>query len=247
MKFSEILDQRSAFIERLSSIKANNLPEDFTWYGYDILANFDHLNRIIDESNETIFEKTANLPMADIGAADGDLSFFLESLGYQLDIIDWPRTNWNGLRGAKKLKGLMGSSIGIHEIDLDSQFNLPQAEYGLTFFLGILYHLKNPYFALEKLAKHSHYCFLSTRIAQVTADHQHRLKDIPVAYLLAPEECGNDATNFWIFSITGLKRILDRCGWDIVRLDTVGCTVNSDPSHPDADERAFALLKSRYF
>jgi 2-polyprenyl-3-methyl-5-hydroxy-6-metoxy-1,4-benzoquinol methylase len=35
---------------------------------------------------------------------------------------------------------------------LDSQFTLSGEKYDAIFLLGVLYHLKNPFFVLEKLA-----------------------------------------------------------------------------------------------
>lgn len=236
-----------SFRAELDKLKAANPPDGFTWYGYDILSNTDHLDRLLRGENRRILEKIRGLPIADIGAADGDLGFLLERLGFDIDIIDWPATNWNSLRGAPRLKELLGANAQIHPMDLDSYFSPPRAEYGLAVFLGILYHLKNPYYVMEKLARHARYCVVSTRVARYTTDRQLELAKAPVAYLLTAEECNNDATNFWIFSVPGLKRLFDRTGWDIVDFATVGDVERSNPSEPERDERAFALLRSRHF
>ena len=66
-----------------------------------------------------------------------------------------------------------------------------------------------------------------------------------MAYLLAPQECNNDDTNFWIFTDEGLKRIADRTGWNVVSYITVGETKCSTPADPDRDERAFCLLERK--
>ncbi|MDC8012038.1 class I SAM-dependent methyltransferase [Tahibacter soli] len=235
------------FRATLGRVKEDNPPEGFTWYGYDILSNTHHLDFLLKGENRQLFEKVGGLPIADIGAADGDLGYLFESLGFDVDIVDWPATNWNGLQGAAHLKELLGAKVDIHPMDLDSYFTPPRAEYGVALFLGILYHLKNPYYVMEKLARHARYTFVSTRVARYTTDRRLELAQAPVAYLLAPDECNNDATNYWIFSVPGLKRLFDRCGWDVVEFATVGDVENSNPSEPQRDERAFALLKSRHF
>ena len=129
--------------------------------------------------------------------------------------------------------------------ELDDLFSIPRQGYGLVFFLGILYQLQNPYYALKALARATRYCLISTRIAQVTTDRGVRFADVPVAYLVAPTETNNDSTNYWIFSDAGLRRILDRTGWEIVDYMTVGAAVDSDPASSDRDERAFCLVRSR--
>ena len=97
------------------------------------------------------------------------------------------------------------------------------------------------------MAKVSEYAVVSTRIARYAADKKTLLEDVPVAYLLHDTEANNDPTNFWIFSDPGLKRIFKRCGWDLVDYMRVGNTKKSDPASNEGDERAFALIKSRYF
>ncbi len=117
--------------------------------------------------------------------------------------------------------------------------------YNLVFFLGILYHLKNPYFALEKLARHSRYCFLSTRVARFAADREVQMHKAPMAYLLDPTECNNDSTNYWIFSPGGVERLVRRTGWKILASYNAGETVDSDPFSQERDERMFMVLESQ--
>src|SRR5205814_10677151 len=137
------------------------------------------------------------------------LGFVREIQDLAVAVIDNDYTNWNGLEGARTLKEALNSSVVIRSVDLDSQFSLAGQKYDAIFFLGTLYHLKNPFFLLESLARLTRYCFVSTRIAKQTADGQ-LLSQYPVAYLLGPQECNNDDTNFWIFSEQGLKRLIDR-------------------------------------
>ncbi len=243
----ELLTRGKIFHAELGALKQANPPSDFTWYGYDILSNLWHIDGLLGEAHQDFFTRIRGQPIADIGAADGDLAFFFEQFGNEVDIIDWPATNWNGMRGARKLAELSQSSVGVHEVDLDSQFRLPRDSYGLTFLLGILYHLKNPFYVLERLSAHTRYCFVSTRIARFDAGGKVSMEDAPVAYLLNPDECNNDATNYWIFSMAGLLRLANRSGWEVIAQLRVGDTKASNPSSPAHDERAFLLLQSRNF
>ena len=242
----DIVEFRQRAIEFEPELRARKLrlaPES-EWYPYGTLNNFHTLEAMLTGEHRQLSKYLDLGPIADIGAADGDLSLLLASLGYETDIVDNAPTNWNGLRGAKMLAAETQDAVTVHEVDLDAQFHLPR-KYGLAFFLGILYHLQNPYYALNQLARSSSYAFLSTKVAQVTVDGSVRLANAPVAYLLAADECNNDATNYWIFSEAGLRRILDRTGWDILDYTVGGCTTDSDPSNMDRDERAFCFLKSR--
>jgi tRNA (mo5U34)-methyltransferase len=216
------------------------------WYPHPTLRNIPALERLSTEAGFDLLQSCRGQygKVADIGAADGDLAFFLEKMGLSVDIIDNEATNFNRLEGARILKEALQSSVSIRSADLDSQFVLHGEKYDAVFLLGILYHLKNPFFALETLARMTRYCFVSTRIARQTPDG-HPLSPYPVAYLLGPRECNDDNTNFWIFSEEGLKRLIDRTGWKLLSYVTVGDTTNSNPSDPDRDERAFCLLQSK--
>jgi|HubBroStandDraft_2_1064218.scaffolds.fasta_scaffold28038_2 tRNA (mo5U34)-methyltransferase len=218
---------------------------DIAWYPYDILANLIHIEALLTSGNRDLERLTEGLPVADIGAADGDLAFALEELaGWQVDILDTPATNMNGLRGARALRDFLGSRVEIHDVDLDQQFALPRNRYGLVFFLGILYHLQNPYYALRELASHASYCLLSTKVARFAGTEQTPISDLPVAYLVGPEETNSDPTNYWILSPKGLERLAHRAGWTILDRLNVGDTTNSDPATPEHDERMFLLLQS---
>jgi hypothetical protein len=244
--YSRVLESAAQWYPELAALKRDNPDPDFTWYGYDILSNLWHIEGLLGRRHSGLFAEIEGQPIADIGAADGDLAYFMERLGFEVDVLDWPATNWNSLRGARRLRELLASSVGIHEVDLDSQFQLPRERYGLVFLLGILYHLKNPFYVLERLARSTRYCFPSTRIARQTTDGKLPLENAPLAYLLDPAECNNDATNYWIFSMPGLLRLADRCGWEVVEQRRVGDTKRSNPSSTEHDERAFLLLRSRH-
>jgi 2-polyprenyl-3-methyl-5-hydroxy-6-metoxy-1,4-benzoquinol methylase len=242
MNAQELQAEALRYMTEIDAIKASIDP-GFPWYPYGILNNFIHLKPILEKF--PLVSLLGGNPVLDIGAADGDLAFFLEKSGHTVEIVDHAPTNFNGLRGARLLERHLGSSVVIHDVDLDSYFALPSSRYDLVFFLGILYHLKNPFLVMESLSKVTRYLLVSTRIARF-APQGEPVKDLPVAYLLHPAETNNDSTNYWIFSETGLMRLFDRTGWDVLIHHNVGDTVTSDPARPDRDERCFALLASRH-
>lgn len=237
--FSKLQEAVEPFNKELRAIKDGETS--VPWYPYGTMYNFEHIAPLVVGIDHLFSGKRK---FADIGAADGDLAFFLERNGNSCSIYDYGPTNYNGLKGARRIKELLGSDVDIHEADLDSQFQL-DGNYDLVFLLGILYHLKNPFYALERIAKHSEHLLVSTRICR----HFHRrgpdVSSVSAAYLVSPTEANNDATNYWIFTEAGLKRIFDRSGWDILAFRTLGDVKRSNPQDNDRDERAFALLKRR--
>ncbi len=259
MDVAELATRSQDFLRALDARKKALAPADFEWYPYGTMHNFPILERLLTGTNRNPLPHPETGPIADIGAADGDTAFFLESLGYRAHAIDYPPTNYNSCRGIRLLKESLGSSVEILETDLDSQFALPAREYALAFFLGILYHLKNPYFVLESLARSARHAFISTRVTRYniadTAKNPYPgtnlqrvdIASVPAAYLVAPDETNNDATNFWMFTDAGLRRLLHRTGWDVLDYFTLGNTTDSDPATHAGDERAFCYVRSRHF
>jgi tRNA (mo5U34)-methyltransferase len=248
---SKTLRTRSTFYEAalatqrtLWTVKLAERPKSF-WYPYPTLRNLKPIEQLLIGNGLNLLDlcRGPHGKIADIGTADGDLAFFLEKTGFSVDAIDLESTNFNRMEGIRILKEALNSAITVQSVDLDSQFSLPSEKYDTIFLLGILYHLKNPFFVLEKLARIARRCFLGTRVTKNTPDG-HSLARYPVAYLLGPEECNNDSTNFWIFSGEGLKRLIHRTGWNILAYTTIGDTRNSTPTDADHDERAFCVLES---
>lgn len=238
--FDKVRFGAPAFREQILKLKAG-ANVDFQWYLYETMAILSNIAPLITSDYDGLFRRPKRV--ADIGAADGDLGFYFSSLGFDVDIYDYGPTNMNGLKGARCLKQALPSDARVIEIDLDSQFNL-SGQYDLVFFMGLLYHLKNPFYALERLAKHTRYAFISTRIARHFRAGTQDVWDIPAAYLLAPDECNNDATNYWIFTDAGLKRLIERTGWRLISYH-VHELPHSNPQDQSLDERAHAFIEAR--
>jgi tRNA (mo5U34)-methyltransferase len=235
----------SAFRNKLQETR-RALRADFEWYPYDTLSGLAHLDRMLTGHHRTLLSSQGHgRRVLDIGSADGDLSFFLESLGYHVTALDHPAYNHNGMRGIWALKAALGSAVEICEVDVDRQFTLPHDSYDLVFFLGTLYHLRSPLYALEELARRTSHCFLSTKIARLLPDGKPMPPGMPLAYLVGEDELNRDNSNYFIFSEAALRIALARSHWEIREYMTVG-DARSDPVRLDRDERVFCLLESRY-
>jgi hypothetical protein len=208
------------------------------------MENVPMIERLLGDSRFSIEDLVQDGPILDVGAGDGDIAFFFEDIGYAVDAVDKPSTNYNKMAGITTLREALGSRIGIFEQDLDTQFSPPRQHYGLCFALGLLYHLKNPFFFLERIQASADYCFLSTRVARFFPGNNKPMDQSAAAYLLDQDECNQDDTNYWIFSESGLRRILKRTGW-VVRSYVLSRSMeDSDPIRADRDQRAFCLLQS---
>jgi len=222
MQIGELAADLRPHARRMAAARdATTEPVD--WYLYGILGNLIHIDRLLPEPYRDLAELAGGLPIADIGAADGDLGFTLEhAVGCEVDIIDTASTNHNGLRAATVLKAQLGSNAGIHDINLDEQFRLPRERYGLVLLLGILYHLQNPFFVLNQLSKQARFCLVSTRVARFAGSDGIDISKLPVAYLVGAREMNDDPTNYWVFSDAGLAQLVERTGWIVRATMNVG-------------------------
>ena len=104
MDFETLRERALAFRERLLARKNEIAVTGFDWYPYDTMASILHLDTLLSEPNRSVFDSFAGGRVADIGAADGDFGFFLESeLGCRVDLVDNARPNFNKLAGARRL------------------------------------------------------------------------------------------------------------------------------------------------
>ncbi len=242
---ADLLPLAASFWERIDQAQ-RGLAVDFSWYRYDTLGSFCTLDRLLTGERRCLSRLIGEDPVLDVGCGDGHLALFLESLGCRVDAIDNPGTNANEMRGVRALQGALGSSIGIHEQDIDANFWPPGDRfYGVAFLFGVLYHLKNPFQVLENLARRARYAVLSTRIARFDPARTADIGSLPVAWLLEDSEVSGDSTNYWIFTAAGVRRLLDRAGWEILDSLETGNTAESDPVTDAGDARFFCLARRR--
>ena len=240
-----LMHEGSALRDRLRREKGRMAIPDYGWYPYDSLALLPEFLELMREDLPEIWGLAMQQGVLDLGCGDGDFAAFFASQGISADAVDHAPSNYNQMRGVRALESLFRPLLRAYDTNVDSYFELPRTHYGLVAFLGTLYHLKNPFLVLEKLAASGCYCLLSTRIAQLTGSSGLRIESEPLAYLLDPREINDDSTNFWIFSETCLLRLLHRSGWSVRKSIGLGCLKDSNPKDPDADERIVLLLRSR--
>jgi len=241
-RFSPLVRKGLRFRRRFEAAKQAVGPREFEWYPYDCFTNLFPLQHLMRQSGHSVETMAAGKPILDIGAADGALSFYFESLGLPVHAIDFSGTNMNRMEGIRALATQLGSAVKIVDADLDGVFHIEE-QYGLALLLGTLYHLKNPFHVLEELAHRARFCFVSTRVARLSPDRTVRFGELPLAYLLSPAECNADTTNYWIFSPKGLEVLLERTGWRIESAVNSG-DLESDPVSCAHDERMFVLAAS---
>lgn len=170
----------------------------------------------------------------DIGAWDGFFSFEAERRGaarvVAADYYSWHGTGWGtgqGKAGFELARTTLGSRV--QDVDVDVMDLSPKSVGGLfdvVLFLGVLYHLRDPLRALE-------------RVASVTADMLilETVVDMlgvtrPAAAFYPDRELNNDPTNWWGPNPAAVEGMLRAAGFSQVT------QVTPTPSGPYRAARA---------
>ncbi len=235
----------SARLESEIEALKSSLPKPETdWYPFPILSNVPRLQRLLDQANLALPLPRPGLPVLDIGAADGHMSFLFERLGHEVHAIDHAPTNYNYMNGIRMLASSLSSKIAIHDLDFDARPFPPADQYSFSLLLGILYHLKNPFCVLENLSRRSPYLYMSTRLLSTLLTD---IFPLPTVWLAGNRELNFDPTNYWLFTRRSLHRMLARAGWEVVAEQTE--RTRSAPfaiSPATRDERIYLLARSSF-
>lgn len=132
----------------------------------------------------------------DVGAWDGFHSFEAERRGaarvVAADSFSWDGSNWGRKASFELAREALGSAVEDADVDvLDLSPDRLGGTFDLVLFLGVLYHMRHPLLALE-------------RVASVTGDQLILETEVDLCGIRRPAvafyrgaELGNDDTNWW--------------------------------------------------
>jgi SAM-dependent methyltransferase len=232
--------------EKLATVKARGAPPRPGWYPWDSFGSVVLLDRLLTGRYRWLGPMIGADPVVDVGCGDGALSFVFEALGFRVCAVDHHQSNYNEMRGVAALKHALNSKVRIAEINLDREPRLPVKRCGLAVFLGVLYHLKNPFCVLESIGEQARYCLLSTAVTRFAPGESADISEMPAAFLAGRDGLRGDETNYWIFTERGLRNLIDRAGWEVCDW----LALRDEESRlwgSQKDERVLCLLRSRRF
>jgi tRNA (mo5U34)-methyltransferase len=249
MKLYELfVNMRAKYPEHFGRIQAlKSAHPEIDWYPFHTEWKLDLICRHIVHFEANEVRSIAERPrIIDIGAADGDLAFMFEMHGCEVVAVEYPPINYNRCRGIEAMKTYLLSNIDLKNINIDFEAIEVSQRNDVAICLDVLYHLKNPIFALVNLLEVSDYLFLSTRIFESIGSTD--MRNAPVGYLLKPFEAAkDDPSNYWMFTEKGFETLINRSGWEIVDRSYFGYEgVDSHPFRPDKDKRIVCLCKRKY-
>jgi tRNA (mo5U34)-methyltransferase len=150
----------------------------------------------------------------DIGAWDGVFSFEAERRGaarvLATDSYCWSGEGWGTKDGFLTARRILGS--GVEDLEIDVMDLSPErvGVFDLVMFVGVLYHLRHPLLALERVASVTgHMLILDTH----TAMTEERL---PAMRFYPSTELNDDPTNWWGPNPPAVEAMLRDVGFERV-------------------------------
>lgn len=146
-------------------------------------------------AEQVFLQPVAGKSVLDIGAWDGFFSFEAERRGARrvlaTDHFCWSGPGWGTKAGFDYVHGRLESSVESLDVDVFDLDPVKLGTFDMTFFFGVLYHLKDPFGGLEKAAAMTS----ETLIVETHIDMDDQPEPVMRYYLGA--ELNTDATNFW--------------------------------------------------
>lgn len=159
----------------------------------------------------------------DIGCSDGYYSFRCESLGAsEVVAIDDESSFLAPTNGFRLAAERLGSNAEYLVRDVETLSSEQDGQFDLVLFINVLYHLRNPVLALQRIAEVTRpggtlilktYHRTDVRVWVRGRCYGFDLDRRPKWWYFPNSELGGDPTNWWAPNRSGLEALLASTGW----------------------------------
>ncbi len=147
----------------------------------------------------------------DIGAWDGFFSFEAEGRGASrvlaTDSFSWNGEGWGSKAGFELARRALGSKVDDMEIEVLDLSPSSVGSFDLVLFLGVLYHMRYPLLALDKLASVTRGMAIIETVVDKVWDRR------PTMAFYPGSELTNDPTNWWGPNPAAVEAMLKSAGF----------------------------------
>jgi tRNA (mo5U34)-methyltransferase len=162
----------------------------------------------------------------DVGCSDGFYSFECERRGAEVVAIDDESSLLSDPNGFRIAHDALDSNVSYTAKDVHTLDPEVDGTFDVVLFINVLYHLKNPMLALERLASVTRPGGTLVLKTYYRADIRFWVRgrcfslDIdrrPKWWFFPGTELGGDPTNWFAPNVAGLKAMLGASGWRVDR------------------------------
>jgi tRNA (mo5U34)-methyltransferase len=160
----------------------------------------------------------AGKTVLDIGAWDGFFSFEAERRGASrvvaADYYSWHGEGWGTKAGFELARQALRSRV--EDVDIDVMDLSPGriGTFDVVLFLGVLYHLRHPLLALERIFAVTRELLIIETVVDMVGVRR------PAAAFYPGRELNNDPTNWWGLNTPAVRGLLRAAGFARVRTVT---------------------------
>jgi tRNA (mo5U34)-methyltransferase len=152
----------------------------------------------------------------DVGAWDGYFSFAAERLGASrvlaTDSFAWGGASWGSMDSFNLARDALGSHVEDRYIDVMDLSPEEIGTFDVVLFLGVLYHLRHPMLALERVASVTGELLVIETLVDLTFTRRPAAAFYPGAYM------NGDDTNWWGPNTAAVKAMLSEVGFTRVEV-----------------------------
>ena len=162
-------------------------------------------------------ENLAGKTVLDIGAWDGFFSFEAERRGASrvlaTDSYIWKGDkHWGSKTGFELARKTLNSKVEDKEIEVSDISPETTGMFDLVLFLGVLYHLRHPLLALEKVASVTkNQLIIETQVDMINVRR-------PILAFYPSDELARDSTNWWSPNLSAMEYMLKDVGFKKVKM-----------------------------
>ena len=154
----------------------------------------------------------------DVGAWDGFFSFEAERRGaarvVASDYYSWHGTGWGTKAGFELARAALGSRVEDADVDVMDLSPERVGTFDVVFLLGVLYHLRHPLLALERVASVTRDLLIVETVIDMVGVRR------PAVAFYPERELNDDPTNWWAPNVPAMHGMLRAAGFRKVRTVT---------------------------
>jgi tRNA (mo5U34)-methyltransferase len=154
----------------------------------------------------------SGLRVLDIGCRDGFFSFAMEARGADVTGVDYAPSSVTGFEVAATILDSKVEYVVENVYDLDPE---KYDRFDVVLFLGVLYHLRNPLLALDRIRQMLNPGGLLFVECQLSTDERVNSLDIPIWQFYPRATLNNDETNKWAPNLLGLGLVVEEAEFTV--------------------------------